>query len=173
MDHPKTDKGSFDEWYKDLPMKQKAISERLNGYQSNVHLKTKIEFYKLLEIIKRTNRMHSIEQEIEDYIREKNEQLEFEIKHKIEVMRKAKPSDNLDVLKTNKFTHLFVLIPKSCRKEAIADIQEIISDMRQEGCNRHYIMFVVFLNLISVVYHGLFFKLKGYFYPTTEQSKNN
>ncbi|WP_046758541.1 hypothetical protein [Kordia jejudonensis] len=73
----------------------------------------------------------------------------------------------------NKFKYLLVVIPKSSRAECIADLQEIIADMKADNCSKFYIGFTVILNIASVAYHALFFKLQGYFYPAKQQSKND
>lgn len=45
-----------------------------------------------------------------------------------------------------------------------ADLQSIISDMKEDNCSKFYIWFVVLLHITSVSYHAFFFKLKDYFY---------
>lgn len=73
----------------------------------------------------------------------------------------------------NKFKYLLVIIPKSSRIEFIADLQSIISDMKKDKCSNTYIRVIVILNIISVAYHAIFFKLKDHFYPSKQQSKND
>lgn len=76
-------------------------------------------------------------------------------------------------LRENKLIFLFSIIPKSARPDAISDLQELILDMRQSNCSKLYFWFIVCIHIISLVYHGLFFKLKDYFYPTAQQSNKD
>ncbi|WP_394972587.1 hypothetical protein [uncultured Croceitalea sp.] len=86
-----------------------------------------------------------------------------------------------DLLKTNahkkskriKLKFLASFIPKSCRDEAIKDIEDVISEMRRENQPKIYVVFVVILHLASIIWHGVWFKLSGYFYPEKEQSSDN
>lgn len=72
-----------------------------------------------------------------------------------------------------KIKFLSALLPRSCRQEAISDIECLISEMRKANQPRYYLWSVVVLNLISIAWHGVWFKLSGYFYSQKEQSTNN
>ena len=57
-----------------------------------------------------------------------------------------------------------VIVPKTCREEFVSDISEMINDWKIQNMPIPIRVVQLTLHLISVVYHGLFFKLQGYFY---------
>ncbi len=72
---------------------------------------------------------------------------------------------------SNQLKHLLHILPKDTRQEYLADISDIINEMKADNCNKYYIAFIVFINFVSVLYHAFFFKLQGYFY-TQKQPVN-
>ncbi|MEM8938615.1 MAG: hypothetical protein AAGC64_04620 [Bacteroidota bacterium] len=71
----------------------------------------------------------------------------------------------------NKPFLLFKIIPKNSRSEAIADLQEMIVELKKLNHRRFYIRLIILLHLVSIIYFALFVKLKRSFYPSVRQSK--
>ncbi|MEM8938614.1 MAG: hypothetical protein AAGC64_04615 [Bacteroidota bacterium] len=80
---------------------------------------------------------------------------------------------NIKSVKSNKCMYLSAILPRSVRAEFNADIDSLVSDMRETGNSKIYIGIIVVLNIVSVIYHAVFFKLSGYFYPKGQQTGNN
>ncbi|NER11876.1 hypothetical protein GWK08_00335 [Leptobacterium flavescens] len=66
---------------------------------------------------------------------------------------------------------LMNILPKSSREEALIDLYEMIREMKKDNCHKAYIVFIVVINIVSVIYHTLMFKLKDYFYPEKAKSR--
>ncbi len=72
-----------------------------------------------------------------------------------------------------KLKFLLVIIPKDSREEFVMDLRDIVNQMKEEHCSKAWIGCIVALQFASVVYHGIFFKLSGYFYSKKQTSKGD
>ncbi|WP_394972590.1 hypothetical protein [uncultured Croceitalea sp.] len=67
-------------------------------------------------------------------------------------------------------TGLFNIIPAASRAEAIADLQDIMTDLKENNFIRIRIWTILLIHVFSVVCHSFFLKLRGYFNLVYQQS---
>ncbi|MEQ6166862.1 hypothetical protein AAOE16_06690 [Ekhidna sp. MALMAid0563] len=73
-------------------------------------------------------------------------------------------------LKRVSFFKLFsYMLPRDSREEYVADLMEMNKDLRADGTPKFVIYLTNIAHFTSIVFHGLFFKLSGYFYPSRKK----
>lgn len=65
------------------------------------------------------------------------------------------------------------ILPKDSREEYLADLFEMNAQLKLERRSRLIIFLINILHFTSIVYHGIFFKLKDYFYAPKREKAND
>ncbi|MEM7297793.1 MAG: hypothetical protein AAF391_05965 [Bacteroidota bacterium] len=68
------------------------------------------------------------------------------------------------------FLRIFkVMLPRAQREEYLADLFELNKDLKEVGAPKFEIFSTNLFHWVTIVYHGLFFKLTSYFYSSKKK----